>query len=144
VISATGVAKFGNIEELSDEDYMLGLTNKLMGQVNLVRVGLNHVNDNGSFTLTTGISRKPTPGSSAVSMANAAVEGFVRAAALELQRGIRVNVVSPGSVKETLEAKGKDSTHGIPAAMVALSYQECVQGNLNGEVLDAINSRDYA
>ena len=137
VISATGVAKFGSIEELSDEDYMFGLTNKLMGQVNLVRVGLNYINDNGSFTLTTGVSQKPRPGSSAVTMANAAVEGFVRAAALELPRSIRANAVSPGPVKETLGAKGKDSSHGIAAATLALSYKESVEGNRNGEVLDA-------
>ncbi len=137
VISATGVAKFGTIEELSDEDYMFGLTHKLMGQVNLVRVGLNYINDHGSFTLTTGVSQEPRPGSSAVTMANAAVEGFVRAAALELQRGVRVNAVSPGSVKETLEAKGKDSSHGIAAATVALSYKESVEGDRNGELFDA-------
>lgn len=142
VVNAAGMAKFGSLDELTDEDYMFGLTNKLMGQVNLVRVGRSYINDNGSFTLTSGVlSREPIPGSSSVSMVNAAIEGFVRAAALELPRGIRVNAVSPIFVKETMEAMGMDSSKGMPASRVALSYKESVEGKRNGEVLDA---RDFA
>lgn len=62
VISTTGLVKFGSFNELTDEDYMLGLTSKLMGQVNLVRIGLNYINDRGSFTLTSGVlSQHPIP-----------------------------------------------------------------------------------
>lgn len=137
VISAAGLAKFGSLDELGDEDYMLGLANKLMGQVNLVRVGRKHINDKGSFTLTSGVlSQSPMPGSSSISMVNAGIEGFVRAAALEIQRGIRVNAVSPIWVKETLETMGMDSSEGMPAERVALAYKESVEGRRNGEVLD--------
>jgi NAD(P)-dependent dehydrogenase (short-subunit alcohol dehydrogenase family) len=76
------------------------------------------------------------PGSSAISMVNAGLEGFVRAAALELKRGIRVNVVSPIWVKETLVAMGWDSSPGMPAAQVARSYVASVEGTMSGEVLD--------
>ena len=55
VVSAAGQAKFGELDRLRDEDYMLGLEHKLMGQVNLVRVGQNYINNNGSFTLTSGV-----------------------------------------------------------------------------------------
>jgi NAD(P)-dependent dehydrogenase (short-subunit alcohol dehydrogenase family) len=137
VVSAAGLAEFGSLDSLGDEDYELGLSSKLMGQVNLVRVGREHINDNGSFTLTSGVlSQNPMPGSSSISMVNAGIEGFVRAAALEMQRGIRVNVISPIWVKETLEALGRDSSGGMPAEQVALAYKESVEGQRNGEVLD--------
>ena len=137
VVSAAGVSRFGGLLELSDDDFSLGLSNKLMGQVNLVRVGHEHVADGGSITLTSGnLSQNPIPGSASITMAGAALEGFVRAAALEMPRGIRVNIVSPGWVKETMEAMGMDSSSGMPAEQVALAYVESVEGGRNGEVLD--------
>ena len=137
VVSAAGMATFGSLDELGDEDYMLGLSNKLMGQVNLVREGQKHINDNGSFTLTSGVlSQDPMPGSASISMVNAGLEGFVRAAALEVKRGIRVNVVSPIWVKETMEAMGMDTSEGMSAVQTALAYKESVEGLRNGEVLD--------
>ena len=100
--------------QLTDEDYMLGLKSKLMGQVNIVRLGRKIINDRGSFTLTSGVlSQKPIPGSASVSMVNAGLEGFVRAAALEMERGIRINIVSPIFVKETMEVLKMDSSQGM-------------------------------
>src|ERR1700680_1265132 len=79
VVCAAGLAKFGPLKELTDEDFLLGLSNKLMGQINLVRMGLSHITDRGSFTLTSGIlSQEPMPGSAAISPMNAGIEGFVR------------------------------------------------------------------
>jgi NAD(P)-dependent dehydrogenase (short-subunit alcohol dehydrogenase family) len=142
LVCAAGVARFGALSELSDEDFQLGLDGKLMGQVNLVRVGHNYMNDNGSFTLTSGVlSHQPMPGSASISMVNAGVEGFARAAALEMPRGIRINVVSPPWVKETLEALGMDSSNGMPAERVAQAYRASVSGTRSGNV---INARDYA
>lgn len=135
---AAGVARFGSLAELSDEDFQIGLSGKLMGQVNLVRVGMKHISDNGSFTLTSGVlSHHPMPGSASISMVNAGLEGFVRAAALEMPRGIRVNVVSPPWVKETLEALGMDSSGGMPAQQVAQAYWASVHGTRSGAVMNA-------
>ncbi|QXE92232.1 short chain dehydrogenase [Geomonas subterranea] len=139
---AAGVARFAPLAELSDEDFQTGLFGKLMGQVNLVRVGMNYINDNGSFTLTSGVlSHQPMPGSASISMVNAGLEGFVRAAALELPRGIRINVVSPPWVKETLEALGMDSSGGMPAQQVAQAYWASIHGTRSGVV---INAKDFA
>lgn len=141
VVSAAGIAKFGTLDELTEEDYTFGLMDKLMGQVKLVLIGRNYINDEGSFTLTSGmLSQNPIPGSSSVSMVNAGVEGFVRAAALEMKHGIRVNAVSPVFVKETMEAMGMDSSKGMPAEKVALAYRESVEGKRNGEIIDV---RDF-
>lgn len=142
LVCAAGVARFAPLDELSDEDFQLGLNSKLMGQVNLVRVALNHIKDNGSITLTSGVlSQQPMPGSSSISMINAGIEGFVRAAALEMPRGIRINAVSPPWVKETLEALGMDTSIGIPAEKVARAYQSSITGARSGIV---INARDFA
>ena len=139
VICAAGLARFGPMNSLTDEDFALGLENKLMGQVNLVRVGLDHVNDNGSFTLTSGIlSRKPMTGSTAISLVNSALEGFGRAAALEMPRGIRINIVSPNWVVDTLKAFNMDPSMGTPVEVVAATYVRALEGSMNGEVLDAI------
>jgi NAD(P)-dependent dehydrogenase (short-subunit alcohol dehydrogenase family) len=138
VLSCAGEAAFGALDELSDDDFQLSLSNKLMGQVNLVRHGLDAVRDGGGFTLTSGVlSQEPMPGSAAISLVNAGVEGFVRAAALEAPREIRVNVVSPPWVAETLEEMGEDPGRGLPAATVAEAYRKSLEGDMTGETIDA-------
>lgn len=137
VVSAAGRAVWKSLGELSDADFELCLRNKLMGQVNLFRLALDAIADRGSCTLTAGyLSRNPAPGSSAVSLVNAALEGFGRAAALEAPRGIRVNVVSPPWITETLEKLGRPSAAGIPAAAVAQFYVRSVEGADTGQVFD--------
>lgn len=137
VVSAAGSARFGPLDDLDDDDFLFSFRNKLMGQVNLVRIGRSYINDNGSFTLTSGVlAREPMPGSSAISMVNAGLEGFVRAAQLELERGVRVNVVSPVWVQETLLAMGRETAEGMPAALVARAYLASVSGTMKGTVLD--------
>jgi NAD(P)-dependent dehydrogenase (short-subunit alcohol dehydrogenase family) len=136
VVCAAGQAKFAPLAQLSDADFRLCLDNKLMGQVNLVRLGFEHVEDGGSFTLTTGIlAQTPMPGSAAISLVNAGLEGFVRAAALEAPRNIRVNAVSPPWVTETLRALKMDTSHGLPAAVVARAYVRSVTGTDTGSTL---------
>ena len=138
VLACAGEAAFGALDELSDDDFALSLSNKLMGQVNLVRRGLGAVRNGGVFTLTSGVlSQEPLPGSAAVSLVNAGVEGFARAAALEAPREIRINVVSPPWVAETLDAMGEDPEDGLPAATVAEAYRKSLEGDMTGETIDA-------
>lgn len=138
VVSCAGSARFRPLEALSDEDFDFSLGNKLMGQVNLVRLGMEHVRDGGSFTLTSGVlSQVPIPGSAAIGVVNAGVEAFARSAALEAPRGIRVNAVSPPWVSETLEQMGQDPSGGLPARTVARAYLSSLTDELNGTVIDA-------
>jgi NAD(P)-dependent dehydrogenase (short-subunit alcohol dehydrogenase family) len=137
VVCVAGQAKFAPLDKLSDADFRFCLDNKLMGQVNLVRFGMEHLADGGSFTLTTGVlARTPMPGSAAISLVNAGIEGFVRAAALEAPRRIRVNAVSPPWVTETLLALKMDPSQGLPAAVVAQSYVQSVMGGGTGATLE--------
>ena len=142
VVCAAGTAKYGSLDELTDDDYMLSLSDKLMGQVNVVRAGRDYVNDDGSFTLTSGVlGREPTPRTTAISMVNAAVEAFARAAALEMPRGIRINAVCPVWATETLKALGMPLSGGMPAARFVPAYIESIEGRRTGETLDV---RDFA
>ena len=96
VVSAYGSAPFKPAPELEPADLLAAFTGKVLSQLNLLRIGLDHVRDGGSFTLTTGIlAREAVPTGAAAAMANGAVESFVMSAAGELPRGIRLNAVSP-------------------------------------------------
>lgn len=139
VVSAAGQAAFAPLAELTDEQFALCLQNKLMGQINLVRLGVGAVRDGGSFTLTSGVlSRRPMPGGAAISVVNSGLEGFARGGALEMPRGIRLNTVAPGWVRETLVAMQMDPSWGLPAAEVATTYVAAVEGTMTGDVLDAV------
>jgi NAD(P)-dependent dehydrogenase (short-subunit alcohol dehydrogenase family) len=138
LVSAAGSGAWKPLAQLTDEDFESSLGYKLMGQVNLVRLGLAKVRPGGSFTLTSGVlAREPMPGSAAISLLNAGLEGFAMAAALEMPNGARINVVSPPWVSETLEAMGMDPHGGMPASRVADAYVAAVEGDQNGATLDA-------
>ena len=138
VVCAAGDVIFKPMEEMTDDDYAVGIANKLMGQANVVRIGHPHLRDRGSFTLTSGVTgRRPIPGCTSVAMVNAAVEGFVRATSLELPRGLRINAVSPQWTTETLTLYGMDPAWGVPASQVIGGYIESVEGTRTGSVIDA-------
>jgi NAD(P)-dependent dehydrogenase (short-subunit alcohol dehydrogenase family) len=137
VICAAGSAVWKPLAELSDADLAASAAYKLMGQVNVIRYGLQSVRDGGSITVTTGIlSRFPMAGGAAFSMANGGVEAFARAAALEAPRGIRVNVISPPWISETLVEMGMDPKGGLPSAVVAKSYVAALSGSESGQVIE--------
>ncbi len=138
VVCCAGSAAFRPLSQLTDADLQASLRSKLLGQVNLARTALSHVKDGGSITLTSGVlSREPMPGGAAISMVNAALEGFVLGASVELPRGLRINVVSPPWIKETLVALKMDPSPGLPAAACAKAYLAAVEGRHQGETLDA-------
>jgi NAD(P)-dependent dehydrogenase (short-subunit alcohol dehydrogenase family) len=135
ILSTAGQAPFGTLDQIDDEGWTLGLTNKLMGQVNLVRLGRATLKPGGSITLTSGIlAEQANPGSTVLSLTNAGLQGFVGAAGMQMTEGRRVNVVSPPMVRETAMKLGW-GTGGMPVAQVAESYVEAVEGSANGAVL---------
>lgn len=138
IICAAGSAPFVPWPEVTLDVLMAGLSDKFAGQANVILGGSPHVRPGGSITVTTGVlADNPMPGSAAVTTANSALEGLVRAAALELKGSVRVNAVSPGWVSETLAAMGRDPADGIPAAGVADVYAEAMEVDITGHVLAA-------
>lgn len=137
VIVTTGNVHFGALEEMTALQYDIGLQSKLMGQVNTVLIGLHYINDGGSFTLTSGIlNRDPIRYGSSAAMVNGALDGFVKGAAVEMARGVRINVVSPTVLQESM-SEYADYFHGfipVPAALAAKAYSKSVEGMQTGQL----------
>ena len=137
VVSTAGQAHFGPLTSLTRKEFDVGINSKFMGQVNVVLIGMEWVNDGGSFTLTSGIlSQDPITGGAAVTPINSAVEGFVLGASIEMPRGLRINAVSPGLLEESVERIGSffRGHVPVPGPRVALAYSKSVEGRLNGQV----------
>lgn len=136
IISATGSVHFGALSEMSSAQFIKGLQDKLMGQVRLVLIGQNYLNADGSFTLTTGIlTQHPIRTGVNATSVNAALEGFVLAAANEL-KGQRINAVSPTVVTESLDKYGPffPGFESAAASRVALAYRRSLEGIDTGKI----------
>ena len=138
VVCIAGDAKWDAFKNLSEEDFYIGIKSKLMGQVNLVRIGQEYLNNGGSFTLTTGIlADEPVDMTTSAAMVNGAIQSFTKAVALELTNAQRINVVSADLVEDAYE-KYKDYFPGnTPVAMrkVVDGYVKSVEGKINGEII---------
>jgi NAD(P)-dependent dehydrogenase (short-subunit alcohol dehydrogenase family) len=137
VVIAAGKVHFARLEEMTQELYSIGTNNKLMGQVNVVIEGIKYLNDNGSFTLTSGIlNRDPIILGSSAAMVNGALDGFVKQAAIELPRGLRINIVSPTVISEAMKdyAPFFRGYKPVLATEVALAYSKSVEGAQTGQV----------
>ncbi|AXG70278.1 2,3-dihydro-2,3-dihydroxybenzoate dehydrogenase [Kordia sp. SMS9] len=142
IICAAGEATWKPFDELSEEDYYVGFKSKLMGQVNLVRIGQNYLNKGGSITLTTGIlADEPVPMTASAAMVNGAIHSFVKAVILELEGNIRVNVVSSGLVEDAVEKYDAYFPGHNPIAMqkVVNAYRKSVDGRQTGEIIRIYN-----
>jgi NAD(P)-dependent dehydrogenase (short-subunit alcohol dehydrogenase family) len=141
LVSTVGRVHFGDFAALTEDEVMIGLRHKLMGQVNLVLIGRDFISDEGSFTLTSGVlSHDPIRYGACASMVNGALDSFVRAAAIELPRGLRINVVSPGVLVESLPVFG-DYFRGhepVPASRVGNAFLKSVEGRLTGQVIEVL------
>lgn len=136
LVCAAGNVTFAALEDMTEEHFALGLNDKLMGQVNLLLIGREFINDGGSFTFTTGItSHDPIRTGSSASLVNGAIDSFVKAAAIELPRGLRVNSVSPNVLVEAMPAYAPyfRGFKPVPAADVALAYAKSVEGLQTGQ-----------
>ncbi len=138
IVCIAGEAKWADFKDLTEEDYYIGLKSKLMGQVNLVRIGQNYLNPNGSITLSTGIlADDPVVKTTSAAMVNGGIHSFVQAVALEIENGLRVNAVSLGMVEDAYE-KYKDYFPGhnpVPMKKVVNAYVRSVNGKDNGKVI---------
>jgi NAD(P)-dependent dehydrogenase (short-subunit alcohol dehydrogenase family) len=144
VVCIAGEAKWAAFETMTEEDFYIGLKSKLMGQVNLVRIGQNYLNTGGSFTLTTGIlADHPVYMTTSAAMVNGGIHSFVKAVSLELNNSIRINVVSSGLVEDAVE-KYEDYFPGhnpIPMKKVINGYIKSVEGKSNGEIIRMYDNR---
>ena len=140
LVSAAGMAYIGPLADMTREQLRLGVEDKLLGQISLAQLAINAVNDGGSITLSSGLaSRTHRPGWSVLSAVNAGLEAFARSAATEMPRKIRINVVSPGVVLETIATLPQPNPFrdaATPVAEIALAYARSVEGRDSGCVID--------
>ncbi len=136
VASCIGKVAFKPIAELTYKDYLMGLKDKALGQVELVRAGIDFLNDGGSFTLMTGVlARDPIPAGSVAALANGAIESFTLAAAIDLPRGIRINTVSPNVLVEATSYHASfPGFHQVTAQSVADAYVKSILGKQTGQI----------
>ena len=137
LVCTAGPTFVGPWKNLTDQEFRYGLEGKMMGQINLVLIGQHYINPRGSFTLITGaVTHEPQKNFANASAANAAVEGFVRAAAIELENGIRINAVSPNVIENSPQYfpffPGE-----MPTTMKQLEYgfRKSVFGGNTGQVI---------
>ena len=138
IVCIAGEARWADFQVLSEEDYYVGIKSKLMGQVNIARIGQQYLNPKGSITLSTGIlADDPVRKTTSAAMVNGAIHSFVRAAALELENGIRINAVSLGVVEDAYE-KYKDYFPGhnpVPMVKVVNAYIRSIKGSGTGQII---------
>jgi NAD(P)-dependent dehydrogenase (short-subunit alcohol dehydrogenase family) len=136
VVATIGSVPFKPFEDLQSADFLTGLCNKALGQVEIVRQGIHYVTAGGSFTLTTGVvGREPIRTGAAAAMANGALEYFVPAAAVELPRNLRINAVSPTVLREAPEYHGTfPGFIQVPAATMAEAYVKSIEGAQTGRI----------
>ena len=136
LICAAGSVNFVPLGDMSASDFELGLRDKLMGQVNLLLIGREYANDGASFTFTSGIlNRDPIRTGASAALVNGALDAFVKAAAIELPRDLRINAVSPTVLLEAMDSYAPyfRGYKPAPGAEVALAYAKSVEGLQTGQ-----------
>ncbi len=137
LICTAGPSYVGPWKTMTDKEFRKGIDGKLMGQVNLVLIGQHYIKPKGSFTLITGaLTQEPVLNFASASAANGAIEAFVRAAAIELENGVRINAVSPTVIEDSPQYF--PFFHGdIPLTMKQLEYgfRKSVFGANTGQII---------
>ena len=140
LVCAAGDAHLGPFDSMSEAEFVLGIESKLLSQIRLVLLGRSLISDGGSFTLVSGyLLDDPIPVGAGFSVANGGVEGFVRAAALTLDREVRINAVSPGMAQDSSEQFGQFNPGRTPVLMpaIAAAFERSVEGWRTGEIIRA-------
>lgn len=137
IVVAAGNVILAPIAEMTTANFHKGLQDKLLSQLRVVLVGQHYLNDGGSITLTSGIAvDDPIAQGSNAATSNAGIEGFVRAAACDFSRGIRINAVSPTVLTESMDRFGPffPGYESVSGTRVAKAYRRSIEGVQSGRV----------
>ncbi|MRT92991.1 short chain dehydrogenase [Ancylomarina sp. 16SWW S1-10-2] len=138
VVNTVGVCEYANFTEMTEEQWMSTILSKMMGQINIVRIGQEYIADKGSFTLITGIlNTKPIPLAIADATTSGAIDTFVKCVAFEMPRGIRVNSINPTVLEEAWDVYGEmmPGFEPVPGRLVGKAFERSVDGFITGQVL---------
>ncbi|AUC22976.1 short chain dehydrogenase [Polaribacter sejongensis] len=138
VVNTVGVCEYANFTEMTEEQWMSTILSKMMGQINIVRIGQEYIADKGSFTLITGIlNTKPIPFAIADATTSGAIDTFVKCVAFEMPRGIRVNSINPTVLEEAWDVYGEmmPGFEPVPGRLVGKAFERSVDGFITGQVI---------
>lgn len=138
IVACTGNSYFGPVSTMTPQQFLDGMKDKVMGQINLALIGMAHVNDGGSITLTSGIlARDPVRQGANAAATDGALDSFVIGAAIEMPRCLRINAVSPGLLEEAVAAyDGYFPGHApVSSQRVGLAFVKSVEGAITGQVI---------
>lgn len=138
VVNTVGVCEYANFTEMTENQWMSTILSKMMGQINIVRIGQEYIADKGSFTLITGILNiKPIPYAIADATTSGAIDTFVKCVAFEMPRGIRINSINPTVLEEAWDVYGEmmPGFQPVPGALVGKAFERSVDGFITGQVI---------
>ena len=138
VVNTVGFCEYANFIEMTAVQWMTTIMSKMMGQINLVRIGQEYIADSGSFTLISGIlNKKPIPFAIADATTSGANDTFVKCVSLEMPRNIRINVVNPTVLAEAWHVYGEmmPGFQPVPGKLVGKAFERSVDGFITGEVI---------
>ncbi|ADV50462.1 short-chain dehydrogenase/reductase SDR [Cellulophaga algicola DSM 14237] len=138
VVNTVGVCEYANFTKMTEEQWMSTILSKMMGQINIVRIGQEYIADKGSFTLITGIlNTKPIPFAIADATTSGAIDTFVKCVAFEMPRGIRVNSINPTVLEEAWDVYGEmmPGFEPVPGKLVGKAFERSVDGFITGQVI---------
>ncbi len=138
VVNTAGECEYAPVTELTEQQWMTSIASKMMGQINLVRIGQDYIADGGSFTLISGILNiKPVPQAITDAVTSGAIDTYVKCAGYEMPRGIRINAINPTILEESWDAYGElmPGFQPVPGRLVGKAFERAVDGFLNGEVI---------
>ncbi|KGJ96683.1 short chain dehydrogenase [Thalassotalea sp. ND16A] len=138
VVNTVGFCEYASFSEMTEAQWLTTIMSKMMGQINLVRIGQQYIADGGSFTLISGIlNMKPIPYAIADATTSGAIDTFVKCVAFEMPRNTRINVVNPTVLAEAWDVYGEmmPGFEPVPGKLVGKAFERAVDGFITGEVI---------
>ena len=138
VVSIAAHGEFDEFSTLTSHALYENMRAKFFGQVDLVLTGQHHCADGASFTLTSGIfADQAWPHVTGGGVISGALHSFALSAAIELPRSMRINVVSPTMIGDSVDAFAEHFPGMHPVSMDELvdHYLHCVEGNNTGHII---------
>ncbi|MFL9778533.1 short chain dehydrogenase [Vibrio cyclitrophicus] len=138
VVNTVGLCEYNTFADMTEEQWMTTVMSKMMGQINLVRIGQKYIADGGSFTLISGILNvKPIPFAIADATTSGAIDTFVKCVAYEMPRNTRINVINPTVLAEAWDVYGEmmPGFEPVPSKLVGKAFERSVDGFFTGEVI---------
>ena len=138
LISCIGGTPFKTFEELTMEDFALGLSKKCFSQLNLAKAAIPYLTENGSITLTSGIiGDEPILTGSCAAAANGALNMCVSTLAAEYAGKLRINIVSPSIIENSVEDYGMlfDGFEPTSKKRIVEAYRRTISAPISGRVL---------